>query len=73
MRLLRQMLTESLIVATIGAVVGIGLAYFAIDWLDTTVRNLENPPPAYVRFYVDGMVLAFTVAATVNASTMPST
>jgi len=67
-RLLRQMLTESLIVATIGAVVGIGLAYFAIDWLDTTVRNLENPPPAYVRFYVDGMVLAFTVAATIIAA-----
>ena len=67
-RLMRQMLTESLIVATIGAVVGIGLAYFAIDWLDTTVRNLENPPPAYVRFYVDGMVLAFTVAATIIAA-----
>jgi predicted permease len=67
-RLMRQMLTESLIVASIGAVVGIGLAYFAIDWLDTTVRNLDNPPPAYVRFYVDGMVLVFTVAATIVAA-----
>ena len=53
--------------ASIGAVVGIGLAYFAIDWLDTTVRNLDNSPPAYVRFYVDGIVLAFTVAATIVA------
>ena len=67
-RLMRQMLTESLIVASIGAVVGIGLAYFAIDWLDTTVRNLDNPPPAYVRFYVDGIVLAFTVASTIVAA-----
>jgi putative ABC transport system permease protein len=67
-RLLRQMLTESLLVAAIGAAAGIALAYFAVDWLQTTVRNLDNPPPAYIRFDVDGMVLAFTVAATLVAA-----
>jgi predicted permease len=67
-RLMRQMLTESLLVATIGALVGIGLAYVSIDWLQTTVRNLDNPPPAYIRFDVDGMVLAFTVGATLIAA-----
>ncbi|HYM25038.1 MAG TPA: ABC transporter permease, partial [Vicinamibacterales bacterium] len=44
-RLMRQMLTESLLVASIGAVAGVGLAYYACDWLDTTVHNLDNPPP----------------------------
>ncbi len=67
-RLMRQMLTESLIVATVGGAAGVGLAYLAIDWLDKTVRNLDNPPPAYVRFDADGFVLALTVGATVLAA-----
>ena len=57
----RQMLTESLLVAGIGAVVGIALAYASIDWLSATVRNLENPPPSWITFDVDAPVLAFTV------------
>src|SRR5204862_2470581 len=52
-RLIRQMLTESLLVAAFGAAIGIALAYYATDWLDTTVHNLENPPPAYIHFNVD--------------------
>lgn len=67
-RLMRQMLTESLLVAGIGATAGIALAYGAIDWLQTTVRNLENPPPAYISFDVDAPVLAFTVLATIVAA-----
>jgi predicted permease len=67
-RLIRQMLTESLLVASLGAFAGIGLAYLAIDWLQTSVRNLDNPPPAYITFDVDARVLAFTVAATILAA-----
>jgi len=69
-RLIRQMLTESLLVAVVGGAIGVGLAYFAIDWLDTTVRNLDNPPPAYIRFGVDGLVLALTVGLTATASVL---
>jgi putative ABC transport system permease protein len=68
LRLVAQMLTESLLVAGIGAVVGIALAYLSIDWLSATVRNLENPPPAYITFDVDAPVLAFTVFATLAAA-----
>ena len=67
-RLIRQMLTESLLVASIGASAGIGLAYVATDWLQRTVRSLDNPPPAYIVFDVDHAVLAFTVAATLIAA-----
>jgi predicted permease len=62
-RLVRQMLTESLLVAAIGTALGIGLAYLAIDLLSTSVRNLDNPPPAYISFDLDGPVLVFTIAA----------
>jgi predicted permease len=62
------MLTESLLVASVGAGVGIGLAYLSVDWLDAAVRNNENPPPAWISFDIDGPVLAFTVFATLAAA-----
>src|SRR5437867_10446844 len=67
-RLIAQMLTESLLLASIGAAVGIGLAYLSIGWLSATVRNLENPPPSWIRFDVDAIVLTVTVAATISAA-----
>lgn len=67
-RLVRQMLTESLLLAGIGAILGVALAYGATDWLTATVRNLENPPPSWITFDIDGKVLALTVAATMAAA-----
>lgn len=70
MRLVRQMLTESVLIAGIGAAVGIALAYASIDWLSATVRNLENPPPSWITFDLDPPVLAFTVFATLAAAVL---
>ena len=67
-RLMRQMLTESLLVASLGAVIGVALAYGAIDWLSASVRNLDNPPPSWMTFDVDAVVLAVTVGATLVAA-----
>jgi putative ABC transport system permease protein len=64
-RLIRQMLTESLLVAGLGAVLGVGLSFWTTDWLDALIRNTANPPPSWMTFSIDGWVLAFTVLATV--------
>src|SRR3954451_23725550 len=69
-RLVRQMLTESLMVATFGAVAGILLAYWSVDLL---TRSMDALPagfglPYWVRFTIDARVLAFTVGITLVAT-----
>lgn len=66
--LVQQMLTESLLVAGIGAALGIGLASLAVGWLSATFRNLDNPPPSWITFDIDTPVLIFTVGATLLAA-----
>jgi putative ABC transport system permease protein len=62
-RLIRQMLTESLLLSTLGAILGIGIAFWATDYLDTYVHAV-NPIPNWMRFTIDGPVLALITAAT---------
>ncbi|MSU46130.1 MAG: FtsX-like permease family protein [Lacunisphaera sp.] len=67
-RLIRQMLTESIILATVGAVVGVAGSYYAIDLLTAVTRNLPFPPPTWITFDIDVLVLGFTVAASMFAA-----
>jgi len=69
-RLIRQMLTESLLVASIGAMIGIGLSMWTIDWIDTTIHHVTNPPPSWMVFRLDGSALAFVVAATMLSAVL---
>ncbi|MEY2878535.1 MAG: Macrolide export ATP-binding/permease protein MacB [Verrucomicrobiota bacterium] len=64
-RLIRQMLTESLLVATLGAVVGVALAFWTTDLLDAAARNLTNPIPSWMSFTIEPTVLAVVLGATV--------
>src|SRR6266480_2974435 len=63
-RIVRQMLTESFVVATFGAVAGVMLAYWAVDLLVRATNSLPFPPPYWIQFTIDGRVLAFTVTIT---------
>jgi putative ABC transport system permease protein len=67
-RLVRQMLTESLVVAGFGAVVGVLLAYWAVDMFVRATSALPFPLPYWVQFTIDGRVLAFTVGITLVAT-----
>src|SRR5881296_3138416 len=67
-RLVRQMLTESLVVAVFGAVAGVLLAYWAVDLLARTIQAAPFPPPYWWQFTIDGRVLAFTLVITLVAT-----
>ncbi len=67
-RLVRQMLTESIVLAAAGAALGIPLAYEAADWLWATVHSMQYGPPTWMTFDIDARVLALTVGATAAAA-----
>lgn len=67
-QLIRQMLTESLLVSAFGSVIGVLLAYASVDRLSSAIRGLDTPPPAWITFVVDGPALAVTVIATLGAA-----
>src|SRR5207302_5268459 len=67
-RLVRQMLTESLLVAVFGAVVGVIITYWALDFYIRSINALPFPAPYYWKFTIDGSVLVFTVAITLLAT-----
>lgn len=64
-RLIAQMLTESLLIASIGAVIGVLIAFWATDYLNTATHNSQNPIPAYITFDINARALGFVVVATV--------
>jgi predicted permease len=67
-RLVRQMLTESFVVAGLGAVAGILLAFWAVDMFTRVTSALSNPLPYWVQFTIDARVLVFTVGITLVAT-----
>ena len=67
-RLVRQMLTESFLVAALGAVLGIMLAYWGVSLLVRATSALPFPLPYWVNFTIDGKVLLFTVGITLVAT-----
>ena len=62
-RLVRQMMTESLLVAVLGAVLGVTLAFWALGLFIRATNALPFPLPYWIIFQIDGPVLVFTVTA----------
>ncbi len=69
-RLIRQMLTESLLLASLGAGIGIALAFYATRYLNAAMTTLTNPLPSWMSFTIDLRVLGFVVGVTVLAAVM---
>jgi putative ABC transport system permease protein len=67
-RLVRQMLTESLLVAFFGAVAGVLMAHWAVSLLIRATNALPFPLPYWVSFDIDAPVLAFTIGITLLAT-----
>jgi putative ABC transport system permease protein len=67
-RLVRQMLTESFVVAAFGAIAGIVLAYWGVDMLVRAFSASPFPLPYWWDFSIDGRVLSFTLIVTIVAT-----
>jgi putative ABC transport system permease protein len=59
-RLLRQLLTESVVIGLLGGALGVVLAYWGIRWIEVSIPA-DNPPPYWIRFTIDGPVLLYTL------------
>ena len=64
-QVVRQMLTESLIIALAGAALGVGFAYGFLQWIKA---NLLAGIPFWMQFRVDAQVLVFTVGVAVTTA-----
>lgn len=67
-RLVRQMLTESLLLASLGAIVGVTIARWAVAYLWHSLNSLTFPLPFWIHFDISNRVLAFTIGTTVLAA-----
>ena len=67
-RIARQLLTESVVLAALGAIPGLALAFAGTRAVASTIPTLGIPLPADVA--VDGRVLAFTAAITVGVGVL---
>ena len=61
-RVMRQLLTESVMVALAGAALGVAFAFGLLQWIKASILG---GIPFWMRFTIDGEVLLFTIAVAV--------
>ena len=66
-RVVRQMLTESILVALVGAVLGVAFAYAFLQWIKASILG---GVPFWMQFTIDGQVLLFTTAVAVGTGVL---
>ncbi len=60
LRLVRQFLTESVVIGLLGGILGIVFAYWGIRWIEISIPA-DNPPAYWMKFTIDSTVLLYTV------------
>ena len=65
-RVVSQLLTESLVLALTGAIIGMGIAWVGVRLFNNAIADTE--PPFWIRIALDGPVLAFVAAVTIIAA-----
>jgi predicted permease len=65
-RIVRQLLLESALIAVLGGVIGIALAYVGIEAFNASIVDVEKP--YWIDIRLDGPALVFTIAITAFAS-----
>ncbi|HLK63594.1 MAG TPA: ABC transporter permease [Bryobacteraceae bacterium] len=63
LRVIRMLLTESLLLSALGAAAGIALGFGLLRWIQTLLPPFYFPPEANIE--MDGRVLAYLAAATI--------
>lgn len=73
-RVVRQLLAEAVVLGVVGGLVGLALAYGALDWFNGTLAGVDKP--YWIVFDLDLPALLFTsgvaLAAAVGAGTIPA-
>jgi len=63
-RIVRQLLTESVLLSLLGGALGILIGYWGVRWIEVSIPA-EDAPPYWMRFVIDGPVLLFTLGVAV--------
>ncbi|MFQ5550576.1 MAG: ABC transporter permease, partial [Gemmatimonadales bacterium] len=65
-QVIRQLLTETIVLAFVGSAIGIAIGYARVGWFNRAIAI--SPPPAWMTFAVDGNVMVFIVIITALAA-----
>lgn len=64
-RVLAQLFLDALILSLVGGGLGVGLAWFGVEWFE---RTLSGQIPIWLGFHVDGPILLFALAVSCAAA-----
>lgn len=65
-RVIRQLLTESVVLGLTGGVLGVGFAYGLLQWIKGSIPTI----PFWMKFTIDGQVLLFTALVSIGTGVL---